>query len=437
MPTLGNALDFSKYEGRNLRTHQLGTAPAAPVTGQLYYNTADNTLYWWDGTTWVSARGGAAATPPATAGSLGTIQLAGDLAGTATSPQIAPGVITDADVNAANKDGAVGIASMRTIGLGAQQAMAGNTRLDTIAQPTASVNMNGQRIINMLDPIGSNEAATKNYVDTTTQGLDAKASVKVATTVSIGAGGIPGGQQTIDGYTTGNGDRVLVKDQSNSQNNGIYSTNTGGSWSRATDLDIWGEVPSAFVWVEQGTVNGDTGWVCTADQGGTIGTTPMPWTQFSGAAQIGAGAGLTKTGSILDVGAGAGIQVNADSIQVAPDGITNAMIADGAVDLASADVINTLPITKGGTNATTAPAARTNLGATGYYSSATHGAGVTITVPAATHTLGAKRGIFVQVQDEASGAIEIPDIVVAANGDVTVTYGAAVAANSKRVTVIG
>ena len=141
MPTLGNALDFSKYEGRNLRTHQLGTAPAAPVTGQLYYNTADNTLYWWDGTTWVSARGGAAATPPATTGSLGTIQLAGDLAGTATSPQIAPGVITDADVNAANKDGAVGIASMRTIGLGAQQAMAGNTRLDTIAQPTASVNM--------------------------------------------------------------------------------------------------------------------------------------------------------------------------------------------------------------------------------------------------------------------------------------------------------
>ena len=66
-----------------------------------------------------------------------------------------------------------------------------------------------------------------------------------------------------------------------------------------------------------------------------------------------------------------------------------------------------------------------------------HGAGTTITVPAATHTLGAKRGIYVQVQDEASGAIEIPDIVVAANGDVTVTYGAAVAANSKRVTVIG
>src|SRR5262245_18223637 len=116
MPTLGNALDFAKYEGRNFRGHQLGAAPSSPVTGQVYYNTADNTLYWWDGSQWVSARGGAAATPPATTSSLGTIQLAGDLAGTATSPQIAAGVITDAEVAAANKDGVNTTPSMRTIG---------------------------------------------------------------------------------------------------------------------------------------------------------------------------------------------------------------------------------------------------------------------------------------------------------------------------------
>src|SRR4029077_12973740 len=126
MPTLGNALDFAKYEARNIRGHQLGTAPSSPVTGQLYYNTADNTLYWWDGSQWVSARGGAAAIPPATASVLGTIQLAGDLAGTAASPQIAAGVITDADVNAANKDGAAGTPSMRTIGTGSQQAASGS-----------------------------------------------------------------------------------------------------------------------------------------------------------------------------------------------------------------------------------------------------------------------------------------------------------------------
>src|SRR6478752_3915028 len=102
MPTLAAALDFAKYEGRNLRGHQLGAAPSSPVTGQLYYNTGDNTLYWWDGTAWVSARGGASATPPATTVALGTIMLAGDLTGTASSPQIAAGAVTDAEVAAAN-----------------------------------------------------------------------------------------------------------------------------------------------------------------------------------------------------------------------------------------------------------------------------------------------------------------------------------------------
>src|SRR3954470_9145364 len=104
MPALGAPLDLAKYEARNLRAHILGTAPSAPVTGQMYYNSGDNTLYWWDGGAWVSARGGAASTPQATTSSQGTIQLAGDLAGTATSPQIAPGVLTDAEVAAANKD---------------------------------------------------------------------------------------------------------------------------------------------------------------------------------------------------------------------------------------------------------------------------------------------------------------------------------------------
>src|SRR4051794_20166614 len=100
MPILGNALDFAKYEARNLRVHVLAAAPSSPVTGQVFFNSVDNTLYWWDGTNWVTARGGTA--PDATTGARGLVQLAGDLAGTAASPQIAAGVITDADVNSAN-----------------------------------------------------------------------------------------------------------------------------------------------------------------------------------------------------------------------------------------------------------------------------------------------------------------------------------------------
>ena len=431
MPVLGNALDFAKYEGRQFRAHQLGAAPSSPVTGQLYYNTADNTLWYWNGSTWVAASGG---TPPdATTSSKGIVQLAGDLTGTATSPQIAAGVVTDAEVAAANKDGVAGTASMRTIGTGAQQAMAGSTRLDTIAAPTGPVSANSQKITNLADPTVSTDAANKNYVDSTAQGLDAKASVKAASTVNLTLSAA----QTVDGIALVAGDRCLVKDQTTQNQNGLYVV-AAGAWTRTTDMDAWTEVPAAYVWVEQGTANADTGWVCTADQGGTLGTTSITWTQFSGAGSITAGAGLTKTGSTLDVGAGAGITVNADTIQVSNNGITNAMLADGAVNLASADVTGTLAIASGGTGQTTAKTAReTGLGAAGYYSSATHGAGTTISITQATHGLRASRGLLVQVQLETDGSVLIADIAVAANGDVTVTFGASQTANTIRVTVIG
>ena len=399
MPTLGNALDFSKYEARNLRQHQLGTAPSSPVTGQEYYNTADNTLYFWDGSQWVSERGGASSTPPATTTSLGTVQLAGDLTGTATSPQIATGVIVDADVAAANKDGAVATPSLRTIGTGAQQAMAGNTRLDTIAAPTGPVSLNSQRITSLADPSGAQDAATKNYVDLTAQGLDAKASVRAIATTNITLSGT----QTIDGVALVANDRCLVAGQTTQSANGIYSVQSG-AWTRTTDADAWTDLVSAFVFVESGTANADSGWVCTVDPGGTLGTTNVTWTQFSGAGQITAGAGLTKTGNSLDVGAGAGITVNADNIQITAGGVTQAMLA---------------------------------FQAAGYYSTATHGAGATITITQATHGLRASRGLIVQAQIDATGAVVLPDITVAANGDVTVTFGASQTANTIRVTIIG
>src|SRR5262245_18359769 len=131
MPALGNALDFAKYEGRNFRAHILGADQSSPVTGQLYYNSSDNTLYWWDGTQWIGAKGGS---PTGAAG--------GDLSGTYPNPHIAAGAIVDADVSAANTDRGANVPSLRTIGTGSQQAMAGNTRLDTIAAPTGSVSLN-------------------------------------------------------------------------------------------------------------------------------------------------------------------------------------------------------------------------------------------------------------------------------------------------------
>lgn len=163
------------------------------------------------------------------------------------------------------------------------------------------------------DPTQAMHAATKQYVDATAQGLDVKQSVKAATTASITLSAA----QTIDGVSVVAGDRVLVKDQATASANGIYIV-AAGAWTRATDMDAWTEIPGAFTFVEQGTVNADSGWVCTADQGGTLGSTAITFAQFSGAGQITAGAGLTKTGNTLDVvGTSNRIIVNTDSIDIA------------------------------------------------------------------------------------------------------------------------
>jgi len=120
------------------------------------------------------------------------------------------------------------------------------------------------------DPVANLGAATKQYVDSVAQGLDPKASVKAATTGAITLSA----PQTIDGVAVVAGDRVLVKNQAAPATNGIYIVQAA-AWTRASDMDAWSEVPGAFCFVEQGTTNGDTGWVCTSDQGGTLGTTAI------------------------------------------------------------------------------------------------------------------------------------------------------------------
>jgi len=189
------------------------------------------------------------------------------------------------------------------------------SRLDQLAIPTASVSLNSQKITNLAEPTGPSDAATKNYVDVAVQGLDIKASVRAASSTNISLAA-PGAE--IGAVTLASGDRVLLFGQTAAAENGIYVW-TGGSsaLTRAADADSATKLtPGAFFFVEEGTF-ADNGYVVSTDGPITLGSTGLTFTQFSGAGQITAGAGLTKTGSTLDVGAGTGIQVNADTVQLA------------------------------------------------------------------------------------------------------------------------
>jgi hypothetical protein len=144
-------------------------------------------------------------------------------------------------------------------------------------------------------PSANTDIANKFYVDTVAQGLGPKAACAVATTVNITLSGL----QTIDTYTTVAGDRVLVKNQSTSSQNGIYIA-SASAWTRSTDMDVWSEVPGAYTVILNGG-QANTGWVCTATTSGTIGVTAMPWVQFSAASTYFAGTGLTLSANTFSI----------------------------------------------------------------------------------------------------------------------------------------
>ena len=191
-------------------------------------------------------------------------------------------------------------------------------------------------------PSGNTDIANKFYVDTVAQGLGPKAACQVATTTNITLSGL----QTIDGYTTLSGDRVLVKNQSSSQFNGIYLA-SASTWTRAVDMDVWSEVPGAYTVILNGG-QVDTGWVCTATQSGTINVTAMPWVQFANANTYYAGTGLTlasNTFSITNTGVTANTYGSASSVPViavnAQGQITSA--SNTSISIAPSQINATIP----------------------------------------------------------------------------------------------
>lgn len=198
-------------------------------------------------------------------------------------------------------------------------------RLDQISAPTNPVAMNSQRITGLSDGTGTQDAVTKAQLDAAVAGLKWKNGVRAGTTAAGTLASSFANGQTIDGVTLATGDRILIKDQAAPAENGIYTVNASGAPTRATDADSAAELYQAAVFVAEGTTNADTAWTMTTNNPITLETTGLSWAQFTGGSGVTAGAGITMTGSTLDViagsslgtgGPGGGLKVNPDDVVV-------------------------------------------------------------------------------------------------------------------------
>lgn len=221
------------------------------------------------------------------------------------------------------------------INLNGNEISTTNTNGDLSLDPNGSgvVTVNNSRISNVADPTQAQDAATKAYVDAVKQALDIKDSVRVATTANITIATALNVGDTIDGVTLADGDRVLVKNQSTGSENGIYTA--GSSPVRSTDANVSADVTSGmFCFVEEGTVNGDNGFVLTTNDPITLDTTALTFTQFNGAGQIIAGDALSKSGNTLNFNDdNITLEVSSDTARI--KGITTTAVGDLLIGVAT------------------------------------------------------------------------------------------------------
>ena len=282
-----------------------------------------------------------------------TIGISGPITGTATSFDGSTNItipVSAVDLSHANITGTLPVAKGGTgvttstgtssVVLSASPALTGTPTAPTAASGTNTTQIATTEFVNIA-------------VDNARSGLDVKQSVRATTTVAVTLSNT----QTIDDVPLSVGDRVLVKNQGTASQNGIYIVQSG-PWLRSPDANIDSEVtPGMFVFIEQGTQNGDSGWVLTTDAPITLESTSLTFAQFSGAGQVIAGAGLTKTGNTLNIGAGTGIVINADDVAITGQALafhnlaTSGMVARTAANTVVSRTItgtsNRLTVTNG------------------------------------------------------------------------------------------
>ena len=426
-------LDLNQNQLLNATFEVLATDPSSGnFEGRLIYNSTTDTVKVYANSAWRS---------------LPHSSVSGGGAGIAEALTVSEsnGTVT-LTLNVADTDSA-----------GLLPAAMWNMLTDATPDATASklVKRDASGNAKVATPTDAAHIATKGYVDAARQGLDVKASVRAATTAAINLSTDLQNGDVIDGVTLVTGDRVLVKNQGSASENGIYVVVPSGAASRSSDANgtpDTGELTSGtFTFVEEGTVNFDSGFVVSTNGTITIGSSNIVWTQFSGAGSFEAGDGLSKSGTTVNV------NVTANRTAITADAIDISSTYVGQSSITTLGTITTgvwngtdVAVADGGSGASNASDARTNLGYTTTAGQTTSTAVLarvvnqqcaasigTTSVTTVTHNFNTKN-VTVQIYEVSSGATVIGDVTRSTDNSVTVTMnGSSILLNDYKIVVTG
>ena len=330
-----------------------------------------------------------------------------------------------------------------------------NMLTDATSDATASklVKRDASGNAKVATPTDAAHIATKGYVDAARQGLDVKQSVRAATVGAINISADLEAGDLIDGVTLVAGDRVLVKDQSTATENGIYVAVASGAASRSSDANgtaDTGELkPGTFTFVEEGAVNSDKGFVVSTNGTITIGSTSIAWTQFSGAGSFTAGDGLSQSGNTINVNVTSNrTAITADAIDISANYVGQSSITTLGTITTGVWNGTDVAVADGGTGASDATTARTNLGIKTTGGAATTTAATLARVAAqgnTAHSSGTSTtavvhnfnttDVIVQVYEVATGETVVGDVNRTNADTVTVVLLGSHSANAFRIVV--